>query len=129
MVRTPSYRLHKASGKAVVTLRGKDHYLGEFGSTESKKLYKRLLAEYLASDGRGVQQNNENYSISELLAAFLKFAKKHYGTAANSKFTQYGMLAKRVRRLASEVDRKRMFAMQPGHPLRLAPSLLRHVGT
>lgn len=26
--RIPSYRLHKASGQAVVTLDGRDHYLG-----------------------------------------------------------------------------------------------------
>ena len=28
----PSYRLHKASGQAVVTLSGRDDYLGPYGS-------------------------------------------------------------------------------------------------
>ena len=31
----PKYRLHRASGQAVVTLDGKDRYLGPFGTTES----------------------------------------------------------------------------------------------
>ena len=35
-VRTPSYRLHKPTGQAVVTLSGRDIYLGKYGSIESK---------------------------------------------------------------------------------------------
>ena len=29
-VRTPTYRRHKPTGKAVVTIDGRDHYLGKF---------------------------------------------------------------------------------------------------
>lgn len=72
MVRTPSYRRHKASGKAVVTLAGKDHYLGVFGSPESKQLYKRLLAEYLAVNGEQPGKTSERLSISQLFARFLR---------------------------------------------------------
>lgn len=32
--RTPTYRHHKASGQSVVTLVGKDFYLGKYGSPE-----------------------------------------------------------------------------------------------
>ena len=39
----PKYRLHKASGQAVVTLRGKDYYLGPHGSPESRAEYDRLI--------------------------------------------------------------------------------------
>ena len=99
MVRTPSYRRHKASGKAVVTLAGKDHYLGEFGSPESKKLYKRLLGEYLAADGSLRGKSLERINISELFAQFLRFAKSHYGSKYNSRFWHYCRLAKRVRRI------------------------------
>ena len=35
----PSYRLHKASGQAVVTLCGRDLYLGPHGSPESRSKY------------------------------------------------------------------------------------------
>ncbi len=31
----PKYPLHKRSGRAVVTIHGKDHYLGPHGSGES----------------------------------------------------------------------------------------------
>ena len=33
--RFPSYRLHKATGKAIVSIKGKMIYLGEYGSPES----------------------------------------------------------------------------------------------
>ena len=41
--RVPSYRRHKVSGHAVVTLAGKDHYLGPYGSDESRDRYTNLL--------------------------------------------------------------------------------------
>ena len=49
--RLPSYRLHKPTGQAVVTLNGKDYYLGRHGTQMSKDAYDRLTAEWLA-DGR-----------------------------------------------------------------------------
>jgi hypothetical protein len=33
--RIPSYRLHKASGRAAVTLGGRHYYLGKHGTPES----------------------------------------------------------------------------------------------
>lgn len=42
--KVPAYSLHKASGKAVVRLDGKDHYLGPYGSPESHERYERLIA-------------------------------------------------------------------------------------
>ena len=48
--RIPQLSLHKASGKAVVRLNGRDHYLGVFGSPEAKSAYDRLIAEWLAND-------------------------------------------------------------------------------
>src|SRR5262249_28593571 len=51
-VRIPSYRLHKPTGKAVVTLNGKDVYLGPYGSPESKAEYRRRIAEWSASGGK-----------------------------------------------------------------------------
>ena len=42
---TPKYRLHKSSGKAVVSIHGKDHYLGQHGTRESRAKYKRLIAD------------------------------------------------------------------------------------
>ena len=41
-----TYRLHKASGQAFVALGGKRHYLGKYGTEESKNAYRLALLEY-----------------------------------------------------------------------------------
>ncbi len=41
--RIPKYSLHKATGQARVWIDGQDHYLGEFGSEESKRKYSELI--------------------------------------------------------------------------------------
>ncbi|MCF7954224.1 MAG: tyrosine-type recombinase/integrase [Phycisphaerae bacterium] len=46
--RFPSYRLHKASGQAVVTLNGRDIYLGIHNTDESRDRYKVVIQEWLA---------------------------------------------------------------------------------
>ena len=45
--KVPSYRLHKASGQAVVVLNGTSIYLGAFDSPESRARYDRAVARYL----------------------------------------------------------------------------------
>ena len=68
--RTPSYRKHKATGQAVVTLNGKDHYLGNFGTKRSKDAYDRLIAEWLAG-GRCLSDSN-GLTIAELAVRFME---------------------------------------------------------
>jgi hypothetical protein len=46
---TPKYRHHKASGQAIVTIAGKDHYLGPWKSKASKIEDDRLIGEWLAA--------------------------------------------------------------------------------
>jgi hypothetical protein len=50
--RLSSYRLHKPSGLAVVTLAGCDHYLGRDDTPESRVEYDRRVGEWLASGRR-----------------------------------------------------------------------------
>lgn len=45
----PKYRKHRASGQAIVTITGRDHYLGPHGTKASKAEYDRLVTEWLAS--------------------------------------------------------------------------------
>jgi integrase len=45
--KVPKYRLHKATGQAVVTINGKDHYLGKHGTLASKDKYGKLISEHL----------------------------------------------------------------------------------
>ncbi len=40
-LRVPSYRRHKPTGQAVVTLCGKDHYLGKWNTAASRAEYNR----------------------------------------------------------------------------------------
>ena len=46
----PSYRRHKQSGQAIVTLSGRDILLGKHGTKESRDAYNRITAEWLAGE-------------------------------------------------------------------------------
>lgn len=75
----PSYRHHKPSGKAVVTLNGRDFYLGPWQSTESKSEYDRLIAEWIAN-GRMLPSGatSSDLTIAELGVGFLRHAATYY---------------------------------------------------
>jgi len=69
--RTPSYRLHRPSGQAVVTLNGRDFYLGKYGTAASRQTYDRLVAEWLVG-GRAVPGRKgagSRLTLSELIAS------------------------------------------------------------
>lgn len=68
--KTPSYRHHKGRDLAVVTLNGKDHYLGQYGSPESKIAYDRLIAEWLAGGRR--LPSCDGLTIAELIVRFME---------------------------------------------------------
>ncbi len=80
----PSYRLHKVSGHAVVTLAGKDHYLGTHGSPESIDAYKRLISEWttagpaVAAASNAATKSGADFRICELLAAYYEHADRYY---------------------------------------------------
>ena len=48
----PSYRKHRASGQAIVTIGGRDIYLGPYGTKASKAEYDRIVSEWLANGRR-----------------------------------------------------------------------------
>jgi len=82
--RLPSYRLHRASGQAIVTINGRDIYLGRHGTVESKAEYDRIIEEWLAnhrqtapvtSNGRSHEPST---SINELVLAFWDHATSYY---------------------------------------------------
>src|SRR5262249_6664326 len=63
----------------VVTLDGRDHYLGKFGSTVSEARYKALLAEWLTVGGAPrPREGAARPTVVELLAAYWKYAEQHY---------------------------------------------------
>jgi integrase len=76
----PKYRKHRASGQAVVTLGGRDHYLGPHGSKVSRLEYDRLVYEWLAA-GRRIEQPAQSVTVAEVVAAYWAWAQKHYRRA------------------------------------------------
>lgn len=74
--RPPRYRRHNASGQALVTIHGKDHYLGKYKWAASLEAYKRLVAEWIEVDGRLTEPRHAT-SVSELILAYLMFVKSY----------------------------------------------------
>jgi integrase len=73
----PSYRHHKPSGQAVVTLNGRDLYLGKHGSSESRAEYQRLVGEWLTRGGLPPVAMAD-LTIAELMVPYLKHAESYY---------------------------------------------------
>jgi integrase len=83
----PSYRLHKQSGQAVVTLpdglgRRRDVLLGPHGTPESRQEYLRVLAEWEANGRgpppRGAEGSASDLTVNELALAYWKHAEAYY---------------------------------------------------
>ena len=83
----PSYRLHKQSGQAIVSLplgsgRYHDHLLGPYDSAQSKQEYARVIAEWVA--GRYVMPvanprgDQNGLSVAELILGYWKHAETYY---------------------------------------------------
>src|SRR5262245_9091562 len=85
----PTYRLHKPTGQAVVTLctdeGRKDVYLGDYNSEKAKAECVRILGEMRAATPATVFQrlasarvDVKRPSVNEILLAFLRFTDGHY---------------------------------------------------
>lgn len=83
--KVPSYCLHKASGRAVVRLNGKDHYLGKFGSEESHRQYQHLIKAW--SNERQthhekqqdlLKSNDPMITIEAVVTLYRDFASEYY---------------------------------------------------
>ncbi len=72
--RKPAYLLHQASGQARVRIDGKDHYLGPFGSQESRDRYDDLVADWLVRQDAG----RATLTIDELALLYVRFAESYY---------------------------------------------------
>lgn len=80
--RQPNYRLHKARNCAVVTIDGKNHYLGQFNSPESHEKYARLIAEWKANGGKTANGTAEpkkgDLTVNLLVLNCLNWAETYY---------------------------------------------------
>jgi integrase len=83
--RIPTYRRHKQSGQAIVTLSDglggrRDVMLGKFGTAASRAEYARVIAEWEAS-GRHLPQavaTVADLTVNEVAARFWPHAEQHY---------------------------------------------------
>lgn len=95
----PSYRFHRGSGQAVVTIHGKDIYLGVHDSPESQQRYKQVLAEYLAtgsaaspflvSAGLSVRDGMDKFAAGRIVSMSEKDAY-HFSTVSDAVISLYG---------------------------------------
>lgn len=94
----PKYRRHRGSNQAVVTLGGRDHYLGPHGTKASKLEYDRLISEWLSS-GRSLSfaASQSDITIVEMIAAQLRYAKDYYGTKPTSEYHRIKLILKHLK--------------------------------
>ena len=91
----PRYRRHKASGQAVVTLNGRDVYLGPHGATASKAEYDRVIAEWMASGRQQPSLDGPDLTlaVTEVIAAYWRHAATYYRKNGQPTDEQYGIRA------------------------------------
>ena len=67
----PKYRLHKRSGQAVVSINGKDIYLGKHSTEESQQRYRAAIADHWASPTEAPHppKNTRNLMLSVSIQA------------------------------------------------------------
>ena len=70
----PAYTLHKPTGQARVRVDGKDHYLGQHGSTESLERYDDLIAEWRSKS----HVDTYTLTIDDLTILYVQHADTYY---------------------------------------------------
>ncbi|MGE3408727.1 MAG: tyrosine-type recombinase/integrase [Pirellulales bacterium] len=99
----PKYRCHKARGMAVVTIDGRDIYLGKFGSAESHEKYARLIAERAAKPevpairGKPAASQPADITIAELAVGYKAFAETYYRDVDGQPSTELGLVLRAVK--------------------------------
>lgn len=74
----PKYRKHRATGQAVVTLSGRDFYLGPHGTKASRREYDRLIGEWLAVGRQPLHVSATDLTVANVCVRYLKHAKSRY---------------------------------------------------
>ena len=83
----PSYRRLKSRNLAFVDLDGKRHYLGPYGSPESKHAYQELTRQWLAEQ----KQPPPGYGVVlvELMATYVDHLEGYYGPMSDRRSETY----------------------------------------
>jgi integrase len=101
----PDYQLHRHTGQARVRIDGKDHWLGPFGSEESKQKYQELVRDLVERRAREEVKRSAklvtNLTIAELVKAYLLWAKSRY-MKEGQPTTEYSNIVSTVRLLLKQ---------------------------
>jgi hypothetical protein len=103
--RIPGYRRHRPTGQAVVTLNGKDFYLGRWNTMASRERYDRLIAEWTANRRQlaGTLVDGPKLIIAQFVAQYDRFARSYYVRAGkpSSEYQCMRLALRIMRRLYS----------------------------
>src|SRR4051812_8248043 len=103
----PTYRKHRATGQAVVTLGYRDFYLGPYGTKVSRNEYDRIVGEWL-NQGRQLRRQltgqtsaAQELCVNQLIVAYLNFAQEYYRKRGRltSEYTAIVCALRHVKRL------------------------------
>jgi integrase len=108
----PSYRLHRQSGQAIVSLsrgggRYRDVLLGPYGSPESRREYARVIAEFEAAGRLAVAPGGPadalaavaDLTVNELILAYLDHVDTYYRRPDGTPTTEPGNIRRALRPL------------------------------
>lgn len=119
--RKPKYSLHKATGQARVRLNGKDHYLGAYGSPESRQRYDDLVAEWYAKNEDAAQYK---LTIDDLAILYVEHAKSYYRKPNGEQTTEGDSIRLALRPLIRLYGRCRVHDFGPKKLKRVQESLI-----
>lgn len=112
----PAYGLHKPTGQARVRIDGQDVYLGPHGSEESRRKYeqivRKLITDRAAVEIRVRVEIASDLTISELVAAYVQYAKTYY-VKDGRQTTEYGDIARTVRPIREQYGNELVTAFGP----------------
>lgn len=89
--RPPRLCKHKATGRAYVTLNGREYYLGTHGTEASRAAYASLIAQWIQGGGHYRPNSQQEITVAEVMASYIGFAESYY--RKNGKVTcEYGLI-------------------------------------
>ena len=108
--RKPSYLLHKPTGQARVRIRGKDIYLGTYGSPESRDRYDDLVADWLIQNDA---PSRFTMTVDDLCLLYLNRAREYYRLPDGSPTSEIGSLRSALRYLVKQFGTTRAREFSP----------------
>lgn len=73
--RKPAYLVHKSTGQARCRINGQDHYLGRYGSPQSRERYEELVSEWFARQG---DTSRHTLTVDDLVLLYMEHVHQHY---------------------------------------------------